>query len=147
MYIENRVSGTDRQCTPRGFMQVIPSLSSLIKPVCFKPFLLAVMAAVPSTCSYVNDLKGDLGVHDPVMIREGNVYRVYYTGGLIGSKTSTDRITWKNAGSGLAAPGWITTYVPGNNGTDFWAPDISFRDNKYWLYYNVEGQDNDLRMV
>jgi arabinan endo-1,5-alpha-L-arabinosidase len=97
--------------------------------------LASVTAAFAS--SYVNPLKGDLGVHDPVMIKEGPTYRIYYTGGTIGSKTSTDRITWRNASSGLTAPDWIKTYVPANNGRDFWAPDISFRDNKYWLYYSV----------
>jgi arabinan endo-1,5-alpha-L-arabinosidase len=71
------------------------------------------------------------------MIKEGNTYRIYYTGATIPSKTSTDRITWKDTASGLIAPSWIATYVPGNNDTDFWAPDISFRGNKYWLYYSV----------
>ena len=87
--------------------------------------------------SYVNPLKGDLNVHDPVMIKEGNTYHIYYTGWNIAAKTSTDRITWRAASSGLPSPSWIKTYVPANNGRDFWAPDISFRDNKYWLYYSV----------
>jgi arabinan endo-1,5-alpha-L-arabinosidase len=94
-------------------------------------------AAATAAGGYVNPLKGDLGVHDPVMIRQGNVYHIYCTGANIGAKTSADRITWKNAASGLPSPSWIKTYVPGNNGTDFWAPDISFRDSLYWLYYSV----------
>ncbi|MBN2038363.1 MAG: arabinan endo-1,5-alpha-L-arabinosidase [Chitinispirillaceae bacterium] len=86
---------------------------------------------------YVNPLRGDLGVHDPVMIKEGATYRIYSTGRLVGSKSSTDRINWRGVSSGLTAPSWVRTEVPDNSGTDFWAPDISFRDNKYWLYYSV----------
>jgi arabinan endo-1,5-alpha-L-arabinosidase len=86
---------------------------------------------------YVNPLKGDLGVHDPVMIKADATYHIYATGRLIAAKTSTDRITWRNTSSGLASPSWISTEVPANNGTDFWAPDISFRNNQYWLYYSV----------
>ena len=88
---------------------------------------------------YVNPLKGDLGVHDPVLIKEQatGTYRIYCTGMRIGSKTSSDRITWRSASSGLNSPGWVSTEVPANNGSDFWAPDIMFRDNKYWLYYSV----------
>jgi arabinan endo-1,5-alpha-L-arabinosidase len=102
---------------------------------CALMIILSGAAAYPGT--YVNPLKGDLGVHDPVMIKEGSTYHIYYTGGTISAKTSTDRITWRNASSGLKSPDWIKTYVPNNSGRDFWAPDISFRDNKYWLYYSV----------
>ncbi|MBN1306916.1 MAG: arabinan endo-1,5-alpha-L-arabinosidase [Chitinispirillaceae bacterium] len=98
-----------------------------------------VLAAFLSASGYVNPLKGDLGVHDPVMIREEatSTYRIYFTGYNVGSKTSSDRITWRSASSGLRAPGWVKEEVPGNSGSDFWAPDIMFRDNKYWLYYSV----------
>lgn len=99
------------------------------------PIAMAVPQAYAS--SYVNPLKGDLGVHDPVMIKEGSTYRIYFTGMNIASKSSTDRITWRNSSSGLPSPSWISTYVPANNGRDFWAPDISFRNGKYWLYYSV----------
>lgn len=100
-------------------------------------FLTTEFGAAAFAGSYVNPLKGDLGVHDPVMIKEGSTYRIYFTGMNISSKTSTDRITWRNTSSGLTSPSWIKTYVPGNNGSDFWAPDIHFRENKYWLYYSV----------
>jgi arabinan endo-1,5-alpha-L-arabinosidase len=87
---------------------------------------------------YVNPLQGDIGVHDPVLIKEGATYYVYYTGRRIQFKSSADRITWKNRNSVFSStPSWIATNVPENNGTDFWAPDISFRDSTYWLYYSV----------
>lgn len=78
-------------------------------------------------------------VHDPVMIKQGSVYYIYYTGNLTPFKTSTSRYSgWKERGSAFSSgPAWIASTVPANDGHDFWAPDISFRDNKYWLYYSV----------
>jgi arabinan endo-1,5-alpha-L-arabinosidase len=101
--------------------------------------LMSGIGATLSAAGYVNPLKGDLGVHDPVMIKEKatSTYRIYATGMRIAGKTSTDRVTWRAASSGLASPGWVKTEVPANSGSDFWAPDIVFRDNKYWLYYSV----------
>ncbi len=103
------------------------------------PFALNMASFIISAQTYVNPLKGDLGVHDPVMIKEKatSTYRIYYTGMRIAGKMSSDRITWRAASSGLQAPSWVKTEVPGNNGSDFWAPDIIYRDNKYWLYYSV----------
>jgi hypothetical protein len=47
---------------------------------------------------WVNPLKGDLGVHDPVMIKQGKNYYMFATGNGISVKTSVDRINWKNSG-------------------------------------------------
>jgi arabinan endo-1,5-alpha-L-arabinosidase len=104
---------------------------------CLVIFLTSVLPSILFAGSYVNPLKGDLGVHDPVMIKSGSTYFIYYTGRLVAAKTSSDRITWRNAVSGLTAPSWVRTEVPANSGADFWAPDIMFRDDKYWLYYSV----------
>jgi arabinan endo-1,5-alpha-L-arabinosidase len=101
-------------------------------------FTMIITNAFILNAQYVNPLKGDIGVHDPVLIKEGTTYYVYSTGSRIQFKSSTDRITWKNRNSVLSStPSWVGTDVPENNGTDFWAPDISFRDSKYWLYYSV----------
>src|SRR5688500_12382550 len=84
----------------------------------------------------VNPLRGDLGVHDPVMIKSGDTYYIFATGNGVSMKTSTDRVTWRNAGRALAAmPAWHKESVPDNTG-HLWAPDISYRDGKYWLYYS-----------
>lgn len=85
----------------------------------------------------MNPLKGDLGVHDPVMIKAGNTYYIFATGGGVAVKTSSDRITWKNAGGAFSSmPAWHKEAVPGA-GSHLWAPDIGFRDGKYWLYYSI----------
>lgn len=102
-------------------------------------FLLALAASgsARAQTAAVNPLKGDLGVHDPVMIKAGSTYYIFATGNGVSVKTSTDRITWKNAGRAFAtAPAWHVQEVPGATAS-LWAPDISFRDGKYWLYYSV----------
>lgn len=78
-------------------------------------------------------------VHDPVMTKQGSTYYVYYTGNLTPYKSSTSMYSgWSDRGSTFSSgPSWIASTVPANNGRDLWAPDISFRDNKYWLYYSV----------
>jgi arabinan endo-1,5-alpha-L-arabinosidase len=103
------------------------------------PFIVVCAAAQIQSSSFVNTLKGDLDVHDPVMAKDGGAYYVLWTGDFIPKKTSADRVTWKNTGAifGSSPPSWFTTYVPDNNGKNIWAPDVSFRDGKWWLYYSV----------
>ncbi|MFC0203993.1 arabinan endo-1,5-alpha-L-arabinosidase [Novosphingobium soli] len=84
-----------------------------------------------------SQLTGDLVVHDPVIIRDGDTYYVFSTvGKYIGIKTSTDLKTWKDAGSVFAEiPAWAKEAIPGTDG--IWAPDISYVNGEYRLYYSV----------
>ncbi|MEU1605279.1 family 43 glycosylhydrolase, partial [Micromonospora matsumotoense] len=77
---------------------------------------------------------GDVGVHDPtIVIRPGGGYLLAHTGDNIALKTSTDRTAFRNAGAVFpgGAP-WTTTYTGGSR--NLWAPDLSYRDGRYWLY-------------
>jgi arabinan endo-1,5-alpha-L-arabinosidase len=63
----------------------------------------------------INPLKGDILVHDPVMIKEGDTYYVFRTGKGVSIKTSKDKITWTRAGSVFKAdnlPAWHKTDIP-----------------------------------
>ena len=81
-------------------------------------------------------------VHDPSMIREGRTYYVFSTGdpaGVIGHgniqiRTSTNLRTWRYVGTVFSRiPSWILRLVgPIPN---LWAPDISYFDGLYHLYY------------
>ncbi len=76
-------------------------------------------------------------VHDPVMIKEGNTYYLFCTGIGISVFTSTDLKNWKKEKPVFtAAPKWAVEAVPGFRG-HIWAPDISFHNGKYYLYYAV----------
>jgi arabinan endo-1,5-alpha-L-arabinosidase len=76
-------------------------------------------------------------VHDPVLIKQGDFYYVFYTGGLINALRSTDLVHWERLGRTLGVlPNWVRTELP-NNRADLWAPDISFYRGKYFFYYSA----------
>jgi arabinan endo-1,5-alpha-L-arabinosidase len=78
---------------------------------------------------------GSTGVHDPSAVKTASgSYLVFATGNNLAIKTSTDRTAWRDAGVVWpnGAP-WTTTYTAGSR--TLWAPDISFHNGQYYLYY------------
>ena len=81
------------------------------------------------------------GLHDPVMIREGDTYHVFGSGGWWGKpgpswRVSNDLRSWRENGSPFdAVPAWAAKAIPG--GTAMWAPDVQFVDGVFRLYYSV----------
>lgn len=100
-----------------------------------------VAAATPTTPpgSYPNPgaVSGAVGTHDPTMVKTpAGSYIVAQTGDNIRLTTSTDRTTFREAGA--ASPGgapWTTAYTGGSR--NLWAPDISYRNGQYYLYYSA----------
>ena len=84
-------------------------------------------------------LTGDLSVHDPAIIKEKNTYYIFCTGGgrrggIIPIRCSTNLLDWKRCGSVFEQlPAWATNEIPLARGV--WAPDISWFNGKYHLYY------------
>jgi arabinan endo-1,5-alpha-L-arabinosidase len=75
----------------------------------------------------------NIGVHDPSMMSDGKRFYLFATGGSLSIRSSADGIQWTSAGKVFASvPGGVTTAV---KATELWAPDISFFDCKYHLYY------------
>jgi arabinan endo-1,5-alpha-L-arabinosidase len=83
-----------------------------------------------------------LFVHDPTMAQEGGTYYVFSTGdppGVIGNgniqiRTSRNLRDWTYAGTVFAdKPAWITDAL--GNIPNLWAPDISFYNGLWHLYY------------
>ena len=101
--------------------------------------LLAVSAAAPAQ----EGPRGDVApVHDPVLIREGSTWHVFSTGlgegpqGLIAHRTSRNLHDWaKSAAPFAKLPDWAAKAIPG--ATNIWAPDISYVNGRYRLYYSV----------
>jgi arabinan endo-1,5-alpha-L-arabinosidase len=76
-------------------------------------------------------------VHDPVMIKAGAVYYLFCTGFGISVWSSKDRENWKKERPVFdKAPEWSVQTIPGFKG-HIWAPDISYHEGKYYLYYAV----------
>lgn len=93
-------------------------------------------------------------VHDPVMAQgEDGRYYIFSTGAGVGVMSSSDMKSWRQEKSVFAVtlkgrdgkefkvegnapmPAWTTDSVPGFGG-HFWAPDISYRNGKWHLYYS-----------
>lgn len=76
-------------------------------------------------------------VHDPVMARgEDGRYYIFSTGMGINSISSTDMQTWKpEKALFTTAPQWTVDSIRGYRGHT-WAPDISYHNGKWLLYYS-----------
>ncbi|MET9242570.1 arabinan endo-1,5-alpha-L-arabinosidase [Nonomuraea sp. NPDC003709] len=102
-----------------------------------EPVPLATPTIPPAAFPNPGRVTGDIGVHDPSVVkRPDGSYLLVHTGDNITIKTSTDRTAWHNAG--VVFPGgapWTTSYTGGS--ASLWAPDISYRNGRYYLYYSA----------
>jgi arabinan endo-1,5-alpha-L-arabinosidase len=79
-------------------------------------------------------------VHDPTMVLSGSTYTVFNTG--LWTRTSTNMTSWGSIARVLSPnPSWTASSVPGV--TDLWAPDISYFDGRYHLYYAASTFDSN----
>jgi arabinan endo-1,5-alpha-L-arabinosidase len=92
-------------------------------------------------------LQGDINIHDPSLIKQGDTYYLFSTGdsrGLINQgnvqiRKSNDLISWQFVGTVFPkTPEWITAAL-GFRPRSLWAPDISYFNGKYHLYYAGSG--------
>lgn len=107
---------------------------------------LAVCVSLPSTHAQpsppipppaIGTTLTDVPVHDPVMIREGDVYYLFATGRGIAVWSSRDKVSWTREHPVFASPpAWAVEAVPSYTGHT-WAPDISYHNGLYYLYYSV----------
>ncbi len=75
-------------------------------------------------------------VHDPVIALENGKYYVFHTGGRIPFICSPDKLVWEFCGRVFEKnPEWTREVNP--DLTDIWAPDISYFNNQWHLYYAV----------
>ncbi|HSB76291.1 MAG TPA: family 43 glycosylhydrolase, partial [Terriglobales bacterium] len=89
----------------------------------------------------VFSLEGDVqGTHDPSMARDGDTWYLFATGasqnppGQLPIRCSSDLRRWRQCGRVLREiPAWIRRQSPTTR--DLWAPDISYFNGKYHLYY------------
>ncbi len=94
--------------------------------------------APPAQGPQMLDLSGAITpVHDPAMIQAETVYFLFSTGTGLPIHVSTDLVTWEPNGQVFATkPSWVTT-TDLNGPNNLWAPDISFYNGLYHLYYSA----------
>jgi arabinan endo-1,5-alpha-L-arabinosidase len=83
------------------------------------------------------DVRGDVrNVHDPTLIKEGSTYYLFSTRAGIAVRCSEDLVLWRLCGDVFGhLPQWAVEEVKGLRG--LWAPDVSFFNGKYHLYYSA----------
>jgi arabinan endo-1,5-alpha-L-arabinosidase len=76
--------------------------------------------------------------HDPVMVKEKNTFYLFTTGNGVQVYSSKDMKNWRKEKSVFSrTPEWVTKALPNFRGGSMWAPDISFHNGKFYLYYAV----------
>jgi arabinan endo-1,5-alpha-L-arabinosidase len=100
---------------------------------------LLLVCAAPAAADYPNPglVTGSVNVHDPTMVRapDGR-YILVSTGNNLPIRTSGNRIAF--SGAGVVWPNgapWAHPFT--NGGNNLWAPDLSFRNGRYYLYYSA----------
>ena len=113
-------------------MRITLSRCLVLSAVCVVPLAIPAGAggqegAAPNPAS----------VHDPVIIREGDAYYLFTTGRGVPIRRSRDLVEWEPVGTVFdSIPDWARSAVPGVRNS-IWAPDISFFNGKYHLYYSL----------
>ena len=111
---------------------------------CFHPLLAGVLLCVAPVLLCQGPkalpLSGDYAVtHDPSIAKEGSTYYVFATTswpdkGQLPIRCSSDLTDWKLCGHVFdQIPAWIHEASPRTR--ELWAPDISFFNGTYHLYY------------
>lgn len=93
--------------------------------------------ALPPVTTDPLDVQGFIQrIHDPVLAKEGERYYLFSTGSRLIMICSADMIEWTWCGRVFDQnPDWLTAAVPGLETGDLWAPDISYFNGKWQLYY------------
>lgn len=100
---------------------------------------VALVPVPASAADYPNPgpVTGDVSVHDPAMVRTADgTYLLVSTGNGLDVRTSTDRVAFRRIGSVWpnGAP-WTESFTGGSR--NLWAPDLSFHNGQYYLYYSA----------
>ncbi len=102
---------------------------------------LSVLQATPLL---TNSLTGDTApVRDPSIVFQSGTYYLFSTdsvspssGEYLPIRCSTDKSSWRPCGQVFTKlPAWVSTALPGI--ANLWAPDISFFNGVYHLYYSA----------
>ena len=82
------------------------------------------------------EYQANIPVHDPVMIKQDSVYYLFCTGRGISVWSSKNMKEWKRGKPVFDTLPWAVQTVKGFR-NHIWAPDISYHNGLYYLYYAV----------
>lgn len=100
-------------------------------------YFLSLLPIFPFFHSSAQPLQTNISVHDPVMIKQDSTYYLFCTGRGISMWSSLDMKNWKAEKQVFdSAPRWAVEAVPTFR-NHIWAPDISYDNGLYYLYYSV----------
>lgn len=81
----------------------------------------------------------EVDIHDPALAEDGGSYYLYSTGPGVTFYSSKDLLKWSSKERVFAGePNWARKVASGFNG-HIWAPDLSYANGRYYLYYSVSG--------
>lgn len=84
------------------------------------------------------NLSGDIVTHDPTIIQANGTWWSFSTGTGVGVKYSPDGRNWTQGIQRFPAElSWWRQYAPNMNNNDIWAPDVIYRNGRYWLFYSI----------
>ncbi|MCM3783549.1 glycoside hydrolase family 43 protein [Neobacillus mesonae] len=93
--------------------------------------------STPGFAAFWN-LTGDIAVHDPSIIKEGNSWYTFSTGQGLQVLKSDNGTSWYRVPQiFLSPPAWWSSYVPNQTYNDVWAPDVHVYNGRVWLYYSI----------
>lgn len=102
-----------------------------------KYLLHSIIFLLITAVVHAQQLQANIPVHDPVIIKQDSTYYIFCTGMGISMWSSTDMQCWKKEKPVFdKAPQWAVDAIPGFKG-HIWAPDISYHNGLYYLYYAV----------
>lgn len=100
--------------------------------------LVLVLAGQSRALAAFWNLSGDIAVHDPTLIKEGNSWYTFSTGPGIQVLKSDNGTSWYRVPQiFLNEPSWWNSAVPAQKDLDVWAPDVQRYNGKVWLYYSI----------
>lgn len=96
-------------------------------------FLLAIGLIIPDADSQHLEVP----IHDPVMAKQDDIYYLFGTGRGIAVWSSVDMESWERLEPVFPdTPPWTEEIVEGGR-YHLWAPDITYHNGNYYLYYSV----------
>lgn len=101
-----------------------------------RSILVLILFFLGQYCT-AQEINTNISVHDPVMAKQDSTYYLFCTGMGISMWSSKDMKKWQEEKPVFSTPpNWAINAIPSFKG-HIWAPDISYFNGVYYLYYSV----------